>query len=164
MEYVSHAPQDTEELARQLAGVCAGRGTVITLKGELGVGKSVFARAFIRRLCGENTHVPSPTFTIVQPYDVTLLDSGMLTLFHYDLYRLDAPEEIVELDIEDAMSEGICLIEWPEIIAQWLPDDHITVEISSKDGEPDIRVIHIAGHGHWKENMKEWYKANDATT
>jgi len=102
----------TAALAARIAAV-AGAGDIIALKGELGTGKTAFARAFIRT-CGNQDEVPSPTFTLVQVYD-----AGPTAIWHFDLYRIRAAEEAWELGIEDAFIEGISLIEWPERPAIW---------------------------------------------
>lgn len=101
------------------------RGDVWALYGTLGMGKSVFSRAFVQSLCPVED-VPSPTFTLVQTYDAPDFE-----IYHYDLYRLKSPEEIWELNIEEAMSTGVCLIEWPEKMQNYLPRDIFKVEISS---------------------------------
>jgi tRNA threonylcarbamoyladenosine biosynthesis protein TsaE len=104
----------TAALAARLAAL-AWPSDVIALKGELGVGKTSFARAFIRARGGDED-VPSPTFTLVQSYD---LPNG--TVWHFDLYRLKSAEEAWELGIEDAFRDGISLIEWPERLGSLLP-------------------------------------------
>ena len=96
----------TAALAARLAAVVRP-GDIIALKGELGAGKTSFARAFIRARGGDET-VPSPSFTLVQTYD---LPGG--TVWHFDLYRLRAAEEAWELGVEEAFHDGIALIEWP---------------------------------------------------
>src|ERR1700688_5301802 len=106
---VIELPDDaaTAALAAHIAAL-ARPGDVIALKGELGAGKTSFARAFIRARGGDET-VPSPTFTLVQVYD---LPDG--AVWHFDLYRLRQPGDAWELGIEDAFRDGISLIEWPE--------------------------------------------------
>src|SRR5260370_30261648 len=104
----------TAALAARIAAL-ARAGDVIALKGELGAGKTSFARAFIRARGGVDA-VPSPTFTLVQVYE--LADGP---IWHIDGYRLRDPEETWELDIEDAFREGISLIEWPEKLGSPVP-------------------------------------------
>ena len=93
--YISHSEEDTAELARKLASITQ-KGDVWALSGTLGMGKSVFARAFIQQLSAAD-EVPSPTFTLVQTYD-----AEKFTIYHYDLYRIKAAEEIFELGVEEA--------------------------------------------------------------
>jgi tRNA threonylcarbamoyladenosine biosynthesis protein TsaE len=116
----------TLALGARLAGE-AERGDVFALKGVLGAGKTTFARGFIRALTTPDEEVPSPTFTLVQTYD-----SRKGPLFHFDLYRLEDPEEAWELGIEDAFAGGISLIEWPERLGPLLPARHrdVTLEIA----------------------------------
>ena len=98
--------------------------TLIALHGEMGAGKSVFARGFIQYLCGTDTDVPSPTYTLVQIYD-----APNSTLYHFDLYRLDDPEEVLNLDWDEAMHDGICLVEWPSKAGNYLPNARIDITI-----------------------------------
>lgn len=106
--------EDTKKLAGRIARQ-ARKGDIFALYGTLGMGKSVFARAFILELTTAQ-EVPSPTFTLVQEYE-----APGFTIFHYDLYRLKSAEEIFELGMEDAMHSGVCLIEWPERMEMYLP-------------------------------------------
>jgi tRNA threonylcarbamoyladenosine biosynthesis protein TsaE len=107
--------QATEALAARVAKATRPRD-LVALRGPLGAGKTVFARAFIRQLTGSDTEVPSPTFTLVQIYDG---ETG--PIWHFDLYRLTDPEEIWELGFEEALIDGILLIEWPERLETLLP-------------------------------------------
>ena len=109
-------------------------GDVWALKGTLGVGKSVLARAFIQTLCAAK-EVPSPTFTLVQTYNTPDFD-----IFHYDLYRLKDPMEIFELGVEEAFYSGVNLVEWPEKMGSFAPRDMWIVEIKPQE---DTRVIKI---------------------
>ena len=93
-------------------------GDVLALQGALGAGKSELARAIIQQVCPDETDIPSPTFTLVQAYESD--DNG--SLLHFDLYRLAEPGDVFELGIEDAFVEAVCLIEWPERLAGYLPD------------------------------------------
>ena len=99
------------------------------------MGKSVFARAFIQKLCGK-TDVPSPTFTLVQMYDAPNFE-----VYHFDLYRLKSPEEIFELGIEEAMYEGVCLIEWPEKMGGYLPQKAVKIEITPYENGRKIEFL-----------------------
>lgn len=131
----------TRRLAERLAERLAP-GDVIGLSGELGAGKTTFARAVIRAL-GDESEVPSPTFTLVQTYR---LPPG--TVWHFDLYRIEKPEEAYELAFEDALHEGISFIEWPEKLGPLLPPDWLEVRLSI---EPDgmRRRVRLTGHGRW---------------
>lgn len=129
---------ETAALAAELAGKVEP-GTVITLRGHLGSGKSVFARSLIRTLCGDDDlEVPSPTFTLVQAYD-----TPRGPLWHFDLYRLKTTEEVYELGWEEALSAGIVLIEWPEIIDSLLPPRHLDIAFQGVDNKPQHREITI---------------------
>ena len=112
----------------------ARRGDAIALSGELGAGKTSFARAFIRA-CGAPEEVPSPSFTLVQTYDTP---RGAVS--HFDLYRLSRPEEIEELGLDEALAEGIVLIEWPDRLPRAISD---AVLVHIDHGEGDARTIRI---------------------
>lgn len=102
----------------------SNRGDFYALYGTLGVGKSVLSRAFIQQLCGK-TEVPSPTFTLVQSYEALAFE-----IFHYDLYRIKSPDEIFEIGLEEAMYNGVCLVEWPDRMKPYLPRDAFVLDIS----------------------------------
>lgn len=113
--------QDLPTLTKPL-GSTLRPGDVIALWGDLGVGKTTFARALIQGIVGKKIDVPSPTFTLVQVYDC---QEG--ELWHCDLYRLKSPDESFELGLEDAFHEAICLLEWPEKLGDLLPARRIDV-------------------------------------
>ena len=137
----SEAPAATARLAARLAPHVAP-GDVIGLAGALGSGKTTFARAFIRaRLDRPAEEVPSPTFTLVQLYGH---EAG--ALWHFDLYRLDAAEDAYELGIEDAFSNAIALIEWPEKLGAIMPADRLDVQFAHGTGA-DARLVTITPHG-----------------
>jgi tRNA threonylcarbamoyladenosine biosynthesis protein TsaE len=111
-------------------------GDVVALWGDLGVGKTTFARVLIQALVGEEINVPSPTFTLVQTYD-----SLHGEVWHCDLYRLKDPEEAFELGVEDAFHQAICLIEWPERLGGLLP--HRRIDITFKIRDETTREINV---------------------
>lgn len=122
-------------------------GDIIALYGSLGVGKTVFARAYIQSLCpGED--VPSPTFTLAQQYEPD--DDCLIT--HMDAYRLEDPEEVYELGFEDALVDGVCLIEWPEKIGACLPQEHLAVHLSMEE-DHSLRRIRIEPFGRFRDRM-----------
>ena len=133
-------PAATEALARRLAPLARARD-VILLHGALGMGKSLFARAFIRARTHPREEVPSPTFTLVQIYD-----GAPTALWHFDLYRLSDPQEAIELDIEDAFAEAISLIEWPDRLKHLTPAERLDVRFSQGPA-PDARYAHLRAHG-----------------
>ena len=115
-------------------------GDVVCLYGTLGMGKSVFARAVIRALCGDNDlDVPSPTFTLVQIYDEPDMPAP---IWHFDLYRLEEAEEIYETGWEEALGEAILLIEWPERLDTLKPPRSIDITITA-GGSAEQRQISI---------------------
>ena len=132
---------ETEGLAQHLAPYVAP-GDVIGFRGPLGSGKTAFGRAFIRARLGRPAEeVPSPTFTLVQLYE-----HAAGAIWHFDLYRLDRPEDAYELGIEDAFSNAISLIEWPEKLGAMMPADRLEVHLAP--GENDgARLITITPHG-----------------
>jgi tRNA threonylcarbamoyladenosine biosynthesis protein TsaE len=135
----------TAALAAAVAAL-AGPGDVIALKGELGVGKTTLARAFLRArgICGD---VPSPTFTLVQLYD-----AGGTTIWHFDLYRLQSPQEAWELGIEEAFTDGISLIEWPERLGPLLPSEGLEIELVFA-ARPDARRGFLVGGAAWQSRL-----------
>ena len=137
---------ETVALAVRLSAA-VGPGDVIALSGNLGIGKSVFARAFIRAYAGIAEEIPSPTFTLVQTYE-----SDAAPLFHFDLYRLEAPEEVLELGIEEAFIEGISLIEWPDRLGPWMPVNRLEIYLTT-DGRESARRARLIGYGYWQARL-----------
>lgn len=119
----------TGALAARLARA-ARPGDCLLLEGPLGAGKSAFARAFLRALAGnEALEVPSPTFTLVQAYDMP----GGMTASHFDLYRLDGPAGLLELGWEEAR-EGLALVEWPDRLGPLAPTDALRLTLEPLEG------------------------------
>lgn len=125
VEKITNSEEETVELARTLAKAVKAPA-IITLTGDLGAGKTVFSRGFARAL-GVEGHISSPTFTIVQEYDIS---EG--TLYHMDLYRISSDEEAISFGIEEFLNDpkAINLIEWPQRLDWLLPKTIIPVEIS----------------------------------
>lgn len=137
----SHAEKDTAKIAQDLAKRLPEQ-EIIFLNGDLGAGKTVFARALIRALCdAPNMEVISPTFTLVQSYE-----TPKTTIHHYDLYRIEDPEEIFELGWEDSMASGITIIEWPERLGPYTPASYLDITITNVENEKDHRTITIHPH------------------
>ena len=139
------ASRDEDQLCHlaEIVAAIAQRGDLIALEGDLGAGKSTFARALIRRLAG-NPHedIPSPTFTLVQSYE-----TPRLAVAHFDLYRLDDPHELDELGLEHALERGIALVEWPERGGNRLPQTRFTIRLTDAGNDATRRDIEISGTG-----------------
>lgn len=139
-KFESHSAKETEQFAADLAAK-ALPGDVYTLTGDLGVGKTVFAKGFAKGL-GIMEPVTSPTFTIVQEYL-----SGRIPLYHFDVYRIGDPDEMEETGFYDYIDRGgVVLIEWAELIEDVLPENRTEITIS-KDlaGDDDYRLIEVRG-------------------
>lgn len=133
MEYISNSTQETETLGERLAARLRP-GDVIAYTGDLGAGKTAFTRGMARGL-GVVGRVTSPTFTIVNEYE-----GGRLPLFHFDLYRMDSPEELFDIGWEDYLARGgVCAVEWSENVAEALEADCLRVDI--RRGERDNQRI-----------------------
>lgn len=138
----THDPEETFEVGRKI-GMNAKPGQIYTLTGDLGVGKTVFTQGVAAGL-GITEPVNSPTFTIIQEYE-----DGRLPFYHFDVYRIGDLEEMEEIGYDDYFfGQGICLIEWAELIEEILPEKRIEVTIE-KDFEKgfEYRKITIEERG-----------------
>lgn len=143
MVYETLRPEETYRLGEAM-GQKACPGTVYCLEGDLGVGKTVFTQGFARGL-GVGGPVNSPTFTILQQYE-----DGRMPLYHFDVYRIGDVEEMEEIGYEDCFyGEGVCLVEWPSLIREILPERTVWVTIE-KDVEKgfDYRRITVEKRKH----------------
>jgi tRNA threonylcarbamoyladenosine biosynthesis protein TsaE len=138
------AEPDTEALGRRLAPLLHP-GEAICLSGDLGAGKSCLARALIRALTTPEEDAPSPTFTLVQTYA-----GPDFEIAHFDLYRLEDPDEAWEIGLDEALNHGAALIEWPERLEGRLPANRLDLELST---EGEGRAARLAGFGTWKERV-----------
>ncbi len=148
MQLYLNSLDDTHDMAAKIAALVSV-GEAITLRGDLGAGKTTFARYVIRALAGAEVEVPSPSFTLVQTYDTLVFP-----LWHFDLYRLSKPEEALELAIEDAFIEAVSLIEWPEIIEEWLPEDRLDVHMAITPNG-DGREMLLTAYGQWYNKLEK---------
>jgi N-acetylmuramate 1-kinase len=120
---------------------------LILLSGDLGSGKTAFARGFIRAIAGdENLEVPSPTFSLVQAYD-----TARMKLAHLDLYRVGSPRELTELGYDDLLLDHAVLVEWPAMLGENLPHDRLLIVFESHDGG---RRARIEGYGDWASRLE----------
>ncbi|MDW8442954.1 MAG: tRNA (adenosine(37)-N6)-threonylcarbamoyltransferase complex ATPase subunit type 1 TsaE [Acetobacteraceae bacterium] len=135
----------TARLAARIAPL-AKPGDAILLAGPYGAGKTAFARAFLRAASADpDLVVPSPSFTLVQTYALP----GGVEAWHYDLWRIGHPEEIIELGWEEARG-GIVLVEWPERLGPLIPAGALTVTLSPVPARPQAREARLAG---WPDRL-----------
>lgn len=135
--YETNSAEETFALGKQM-GEAVKAGDIVCLTGDLGVGKTVFTKGFAAGL-GITEPVNSPTFTIVQEYN------GRLPFYHFDVYRIADPEEMDEIGYEDYFfGQGVCMIEWAELIGELIPDTaaHIVIEKNLEKGL-DYRKITV---------------------
>ncbi len=133
----------TAALGARLGEACRP-GDVIALWGDLAAGKTTLARALVRHLTGAEIDVPSPTFTLVQTYE-----TPNLGIWHFDLYRLEMPEEAGELGLSEAV-DGLALIEWPERLGSHLPQTRLDVRL---DFSGEGRIARLTDHHDWRTRI-----------
>ncbi len=142
----------TEAFAARLAAI-ALPGDVIALIGDLGTGKTAFARFFINALTASQgrpaEEVPSPTFTLVQTYPM-----ADFTIYHIDLYRLERPTEALELGIEEAFADDVSLIEWPDRLGALLPADRLDITLLPGN-TANAREALIEPHEGWGGRLSD---------
>ena len=127
-------------------------GDVVCLHGDLGAGKTTFSQGLIKAFNPEITEVVSPTFTLVQIYDAKGKNfTG--EIWHFDFYRLENPDEVYEIGLEEALTSAVSLIEWPEKISYFLPDNCLHLYLSSSKLSPNIRTLEIKDEvkGKWQK-------------
>lgn len=144
--------EQTREWGKQL-GVRLRGGDVVALIGDLGAGKTAFAQG-VGEALGVTGPMTSPTFTLIHEY-IAQLKGTKVRLIHMDLYRLQRPEEAEVIGVEDAFVEdAVCLIEWPEIAEDYLPEDRLDVEIIGS-GEQSREIIFRAEDFDWELRLKD---------
>lgn len=144
-----HGPDETEDIARRIGKVLSPSDTVL-LSGEIGAGKTHFARALIQSLQEVPEDVPSPTFTLVQTYDTK---SG--EIFHADLYRMSTPDDVIELGLLEAFETAICIVEWPDRLGSLAPETALSLTFEPTKNS-DARVLTVFGpRSIWADRLKD---------
>jgi tRNA threonylcarbamoyladenosine biosynthesis protein TsaE len=123
------------------------RGDLVVLHGDLGAGKTTLVRGMLTAM-GHDGPVPSPTFTLVQEYAV-----APAPVFHFDLYRIAAAEEIAELGFEEALAEGIAVVEWPDMLGDAMPADRLEIALAF-DEAGTSRIASLRGYGDWGARLR----------
>ena len=135
-KFVSNNEFDTKNFAKKLASKLQPQD-VIVLTGELGSGKTKFTEGFLSYFGLEN-EISSPTFTIVNEYK-----KGNINIYHFDVYRLEDSSEFYEIGGEEYFENGICLIEWGELIEDALPKNYIHITFEKDNQNDNIRILNI---------------------
>lgn len=140
----------TKEFSARFAPLLR-RGDVVAFDGALGAGKTELCRSIIHAL-GLSDDVPSPTFTMVQTYEPAPDDQVTPTIWHMDMYRLESPQDSLELGIEEAFEDAVSLIEWPAKLGSYLPAGFLTLRLEiAVDGK--TRNLTIIGDTVWKARL-----------
>ena len=145
---LSNGPLETKKLATEIKEYLQN-GDVILLKGEIGAGKSHFARSLIQAAMDKVEEVPSPTFTLVQTYDTKI---G--SIWHADLYRLSDQSEIFELGLIDAFGKEIVLVEWPDRLGHLEPQDALKIEMVILENDKR-EVIFSTSSRMWEDRLEK---------
>lgn len=148
LEACFSSPDATSAFARHV-GACVGAGDVLLLSGDIGAGKSHFARALILSRLAMPEDVPSPTFTLVQTYAAVDCE-----IWHVDLYRLSDPWDIVELGLVEAFEGALCLVEWPERLGDLAPSGALRFAFSQAGDGGEARRVRIdLPDGEWRARL-----------
>lgn len=145
--FISKSESDTINFAKDLASKLT-KSDVIVLTGELGSGKTKFTQGFLEFFGLEN-EISSPTFTIVNEYNA---ENG-LNIYHFDVYRLSDTDEFYAIGGEEYFENGICIIEWGEIIEEALPKDYIHITFEKDDSDENYRLLKIKTFGNKFNNL-----------
>ncbi len=142
MEIVSTAPEQSFSFGRQL-GQLLQEGSVLCLIGDLGAGKTLLVQGIAQGL-GLNEEITSPTFTVMNVYE------GIIPVYHFDLYRLESPEQLVDIGFDEYTNAGgITIIEWPDKFPGFMPDSYLRIElIKTGDNDRLIKVSPQGAHHH----------------
>ena len=142
----------SEAATDRLAGWLAphlGPGDAVLLSGDLGAGKTHLVRALVAAASGHPVEVPSPTFTLVQTYALPTVD-----LWHFDLYRLESPEAVLELGWEEALTDAAVAVEWPDRLGELTPADRLAIALRFS-GDAEARLADLTGFGGWAARLAE---------
>ena len=144
--YNSKSENDTKKLAIKMASMLK-KGDLIVLCGELGSGKTKFTEGFLTYF-GLDNEISSPTFTIVNEYK-----KDDINIYHFDVYRLEDSSEFYEIGGDEYFENGICLIEWGELIEDALPNEYIKIDFSRDDSNENERILNIQSIGNKYDNI-----------
>ena len=149
LEITTKSPEETTAFATKIAQHLGG-GDVLLLFGDLGSGKTHFARSVIQSRLEVPEDVPSPTFTLVQTYETPDVE-----IWHADLYRLTSADEVFEIGLLDAFEHAICLVEWPDRLGADTPDDALSIrfEMTEIEGE---RKLAFHGSSRWTQILSNF--------
>lgn len=140
---------ETQKIAEAFTSLVR-KGDIIALQGTLGAGKTAFTRFFIQKATHSAQDVPSPTFTLLQIYE-----ADELPIYHFDLYRLEKPEDVFELGIEDTFAQGVNFIEWPDKMGKFFP--HRKALIIQIDVQSEKRIFTFSSlNPSWIERLSSW--------
>lgn len=144
------SPDQTGALARAFAAKLRA-GDTLLLSGDIGAGKTYFARALVHARLKSPEDVPSPTFTLVQTYES---DAG--EIWHADLYRLGQPDEAIELGLDEAFETAICLVEWPDRLGNLWPNDALLIDFATDTKDDDTRSLKFwYSHTKWNDILSD---------
>lgn len=142
-QFLSNSEKDTKNFAKSLAAHLK-KNDIIVLTGNLGSGKTKFTEGILSYFGLEN-EISSPTYTIVNEYQ-----KGDINIYHFDVYRLEDSSEFYEIGGEEYFENGICLIEWGELIEDALPKEYVHITFSKDDNDENIRILNI------DTSLKRW--------
>lgn len=145
-KFVSKSENDTIEFANRIAGLLKN-GDIIVLSGDLGSGKTKFTQGILKHF-GLEDEISSPTFTIVNEYH-----KNDVNIYHFDVYRLADSDEFYAIGGEEYLSNGICIIEWGEIIEDILPKDYIKISFTKDAENENYRILDLKAFGPNSENI-----------
>ena len=145
-QYTSHSETETMDFAYNLASKLQ-IGDIIILSGNLGAGKTKFTEGFLKYFNLDN-EISSPTFTIVNEYK-----NNRITIYHFDVYRLEDIDEFYAIGGEEYFHSGICIIEWGDLIKEALPNDYIKISFEKDDSNENIRHLNIQTFGSKYDNI-----------
>ena len=148
LEYISNSELDTMKLAKKLANKL-NKGDIIILSGDLGTGKTKFVEGFLSNFNLQD-EISSPTFNIVNEYE-----KDDIVIYHFDVYRLSDSSEFYEIGGEEFFDNGICLIEWGEIIEDAIPTEHITIKFERDNSSENKRILKIYSFGEHYDKILE---------
>lgn len=154
-KFISHSENDTINFAKKLAPNLQKKD-IIVLSGNLGSGKTKFTEGILTFFGLEN-EISSPTFTIVNEYHKETKNET-INIYHFDVYRLEDSSEFYEIGGEEYFENGICIIEWGELIEDALPNEYIHIKFEKSPEDEDIRILNITTYGDRLEDYFENFK------